>query len=99
MVQLAKFLLESCNREEMEGIVAYNPNQPDVHFPALLFRDLISYMKRRRKGRIGSSVMPPVRKVCLPSVLFLVLLCNAFDLLFLIFELFLSIAIILLRRT
>jgi len=69
MVQLAKFLLESCNREEREGIVAYNPYQPDVHFPALLFRDLISYMRRRRKG-IGSSVMPPVRKVCLPVFCF-----------------------------
>jgi hypothetical protein len=59
MVQLAKFLLEGCDREELESMVSgHNPGQPDQNFPMLLFRDLISYMKRRSGG-----AMAPMRKV------------------------------------
>ena len=53
MVQLAKFLLEGCDREELESMVSgHNPGQPDQNFPMLLFTDLISYMKRRSGGAI-----------------------------------------------
>ena len=62
MVQLAKFLLEGCSREEMELTVTYSPNQPEMHLPSLIFKDLITYMKRRSKGTI-TSTMPPSRKV------------------------------------
>lgn len=61
MVKLAKFLLEGYDRVEMEDLVCRSPTQPDQHFPTLLFRDLMSYMKRR--SRVGSA-MPPTRKVC-----------------------------------
>ena len=72
MVQLAKFLLEGCDREELESMVSgHNPGQPDQNFPMLLFTDLISYMKRRSGG-----AMTQMRKVrrCLYSPPFI--LCD-----------------------
>jgi hypothetical protein len=58
MVQLAKFLLEGCDREEMVSMVSSH------NLPMLLFRDLISYMRRRSGGAVI-----PMKKVspCLCS--------------------------------
>jgi hypothetical protein len=68
MVQLAKFLLEGCDREELKSMVSgHNPGQPNQNFPMLLFTDLISYMKRRSGGALTQ--MRKVRR-CLYSQLF-----------------------------
>ena len=60
MVQLAKFLLAGYDRVEMTSILCPSPEHPDQHFPMLIFRDIMSYMKRR--SRVGCAI-PPMRKV------------------------------------
>lgn len=60
MVQLAQFLLEGYSQVEMEAIICPSPETLDHHLPMLMFKDLMSYMKRR--GRVGCA-MPPLRKV------------------------------------
>ena len=72
MVQLSKFLLEGfTDRDDLDLLVAYNPAEPKVHLPTLIFHDLVSYMKRRGT-RSNSAMLPVTRKV---RALFLLYLC------------------------
>ncbi len=60
MVQLAQFLLKGYGQDGMEAIICPSSKKLDQHFPTLIFRDLMSYMKRR--SRVGCAVTP-LRKV------------------------------------